>query len=106
MCPVLGSCCSSGQGRHRGDWYFPNGTRLPFSGSIQEARVAQRVDLRRNIANSPSGIYRCHIPTDAVHNEDYYNSLRDPVYSYVGLYAPGGKTDFALSLFVVYCTAC
>ena len=26
----LSTCCSSNQGPHRGDWYFPNGTRLPF----------------------------------------------------------------------------
>ena len=25
----LNSCCSSAQGSHRGDWFFPNGTRLP-----------------------------------------------------------------------------
>ena len=26
----LSTCCSGGQGSHRGDWYFPNGTRLLF----------------------------------------------------------------------------
>ena len=26
----LSTCCSGAQGPHRGDWYFPNGTRLPF----------------------------------------------------------------------------
>ena len=24
----LSTCCSGGQGIHRGDWYFPNETRL------------------------------------------------------------------------------
>ena len=47
----LSTCCSGTQGpTHRGDWYFPNGTRLQFSmddGDIYEARGAQRVDLRR-----------------------------------------------------------
>ena len=85
----LTSCCTGGQGPHRGDWYFPNGNRLPFPGpghDIAEARAAQRVDIRRNNNdNSPSGIYRCDIPTDAVQD----NSVRETVY--VGLYATGGE---------------
>ena len=88
----LGTCCSDGQGPHRGDLYFPNGTRLPFSRGlgdyVYEARVAQRVELRRrNNATSPSGIYRCDIQTDAVHDYDDI-SVRETVY--VGLYATGG----------------
>ena len=45
----LDTCCSMPQGIHRGDWYFPNRERLPYPGvdEIFEARVAQRVDLRR-----------------------------------------------------------
>ena len=43
----LSTCCSGTQGIHRGDWYFPDGDRLPFSGDIYENRGAQRVDLRR-----------------------------------------------------------
>ena len=91
----LDSCCSGAQGVHRGDWYFPNGTRLPFSKSgdtlryTYEQREAQRVDLRRwNNATSPSGIYRCDIPTLAVHHETDI-SVRETVY--VGLYATGGN---------------
>ena len=76
----LDTCCSGRQGNHRGDWYFPNGDRLPFSkdnGDIFEHRVAQRVYLsRRNSATSPVGIYRCDIPTDDVH-EDTVRSVRD-----------------------------
>ena len=88
----LSTCCSGPQGVHRGDWYFPNDSRLPFfgGGDIYEFRRAQRVDLRRsNNANSPTGIYRCDIPTNDVHdNTD--SSVRDTVY--VGLYtASGGK---------------
>ena len=39
----LRTCCTSHYGPDRGDWYFPNGDRLPFpgSGDIYEARVAQ-----------------------------------------------------------------
>ena len=87
----LDSCCSAGQGQHRGDWYFPNGKRLPFIGQsdIAEAHGAQRVELHhRNTANSSSGIYLCDIPTNAVHDENDY-SVREGVY--VGLYATGGN---------------
>ena len=89
----LNTCCSGAQGQHRGDWYFPDGSRLPFPGSghdIFETRGSQRVDLRRiNSAYSPSGIYRCDIATNAVH-DDSERSGRDTVY--VGLYtAIGGK---------------
>ena len=79
----LSTCCSSPQGHHRGDWYFPDGTtRLPFSnGGIFLSRGAQRVDLRRrNNANSPVGIYGCDIPTIYVHHSNYDNSVRDTVY--------------------------
>ena len=92
----LSTCCSGTEGGHRGDWYFPNGTRLPFSGGIYESRGAQRVDiLRRNNANSPVGIYRCDVQTNAVH-DDTDISVRDTVY--VGRYTASGGM-FALSLF-------
>ena len=82
----LAYCCSGSQGYHRGDWYFPNGTRLPFSGNMYDGRGAQRVDLHRTTATGPTGIYRCDIPTNAVHdNTDI--SVRDTVY--VGLYIIG-----------------
>ena len=84
----LQTCCSRSQGPHRGDWYFPNGTRLPFYVDIHQWRVAQRVDLRRsNSATSPVSIYRCDISTNMY--DDHYNSVRDIVY--VGLYTNGGK---------------
>ena len=82
----LSTCCSGSQGSHRGDWYFSNGTILPFSGDMYKVRGAQRVDLRRNTATGPTGIYRCGIATNAVH-DDTDNSLRDTVY--VGLYTTG-----------------
>ena len=86
----LETCCSGSQGpTHRGGWYFPYGTRLafPIHGDIYESRGSERVDLRRrNNANSPTGIYRCDIPTNDVH--DNYISVRDTVY--VGLYTGSG----------------
>ena len=93
----LESCCNSTQGSHRGDWCFPDGTRLPFATpniDTYEARNAQRVDIRRrNGANSPTGIYRCDIPTNDVHDTDI--SVRDTVY--VGLYTGSG------GIFSAYC---
>ena len=89
----LQMCCTTAQGIPRGDWRFPNGDRLQFSSStpahdIYEVRGAQRVDLvRRNNADSPSGIYHCEIATNAV-NDDNDHSVREMVY--VGLYATGG----------------
>ena len=101
----LNTCCSTPQGRHRGDWHFPNGTtRLPFSsitGTIFESRDSQRVHIhRRSGANPPSGIYHCDIPTIAVSDENDI-SVRDTVY--VGLYATGGKTESIFSCIVLYC---
>ena len=88
------TCCSRDQGSHRGDWYSPDSTRLEFSDGgddIFEQRTDQRVDLRRrNSATSPVGIYRCDIPTEAVHDDDDISVRDAPVY--VGLYtASGGK---------------
>ena len=84
----LSTCCTSSDGRHDGDWYFPNGNRLRFTGDIYERREAQRVDIRRrNNANSSSGIYRCDIPTNAVNSPNDF-AVRDRVY--VGVYATGG----------------
>ena len=82
----LTTCCSGGHGAHRGDWYFPDETRLPLSGGgdIFESRGAHRVALHhRNNADSPSGVYRCSIGTNAVHGH-HYNSERESVF--VGLY--------------------
>ena len=98
----LNTCCRGTQGVHRGDWYFPNGDRLPFPTTgtpppIVESRAAQRVDLRRtsSTATGPTGIYRCDIATDAVHDDN--NDMRETVY--VGLYtSDGGKLFFEANL--------
>ena len=88
----LGTCCSGGQGPHRGDWYFPDGTVLPFIGNsvpIGLGRGPQRVVIRRTTTTGPTGIYRCDIPTNAVHS-DIDQSVGETVY--MGLYpAIGGK---------------
>ena len=97
----LTTCCSSAQGSHRGDWYFPNRDRLQFSNDIYEVRGAQRVDLRRsNSASSPVGIYRCEIPTNAVH-DDTDISVRATVY--VGLYT-SSEGMFTMPWYISLCT--
>ena len=82
----LVTCCSRSQGIHRGDWYFPDGSVLPYPGRsvpIYEGRTAQIAVIRRTTATGPTGIYRCDIPTRAVHDSSDI-SVRDTVY--VGLY--------------------
>ena len=88
----LMTCCSNSQGPHHGNWSFPNGTLLPFSGpgvTIYLGRGAQIAIIRHTTATGPTGIYRCRIATIAVHsNSD--ESVGETVY--VGLYtADGGK---------------
>ena len=89
----LDTCCSGTQGGHRGNWFFPNGMQLPNPAmdiDTFQSREARRVELRsNNNANSPVGIYRCDIPTNA----DI--SVRDTLY--VGLYtATGGIYEVAI----------
>ena len=88
----LATCCSSPQGSHRGNWSFPDGDRLPSIGltvPIGLGRAAQVAIIRRTTATGPTGIYRCDIPTVAVHHE-IDNSVGETLY--VGLYlADGGK---------------
>ena len=85
----LGTCCTSAQGIHIGDWYFPNGSRLQLGGGdIFRFRATQRVYLRRRNDGTASGIYHCSIPTVAVH-DDNDPSVRE--YVYVGLYDSGGQ---------------
>ena len=85
----LESCCRVEQGLHRGDWFAPdNDSRLPYPGenpvNFYEDRQAQVVHLlRKNNTSGPSGIYRCVIATNAVH-DDIHQFLGEMVY--VGLY--------------------
>ena len=87
----LSTCCDTHQLSSRGDWFFPNGIRLPFyneSDDIQESHRPQVVHIRRmNNAIGPSGIYRCFIGTNAVYDNNNA-SVGEAVY--VGLYGSGG----------------
>ena len=73
---------------------LPDGTVLPFAGSsvpIGLGRTAQIVTIRRTTATGPTGIYRCDIPTNAVHDDTDF-SVRDTIY--VGLYPTDGMYVF------------
>ena len=94
----LDTCRSGSEGIHRGDWYFPNETVLPFAGNsvlIGLGRNAQVAIIRRTTATGPTGIYRCRIATNAVH-DDTDQSVGETLY--VGLYlANGGKLKHRLA---------
>ena len=82
----LPTCCSGAQGPNRGDWYFPNGNRLPFknSGVVYEGRGPQLVLLQYTGSGGTSGIYCCNIETGAVNDGAHETT-------YVGLYTSGGE---------------
>ena len=90
----LETCCTSIQGIHRGDWYFPDGSILPFAptnNDIGEDREPQEVHIRRrNNAMSPTGIYHCVIETNAVNDDDPNTITGETLY--LGLYLSSGGT--------------
>ena len=81
----LSTCCTSQEGNHRGQWYFPDGQPVTRGDDVDfyQSNRSKAVDLRRrNDATSPTGIYRCEIPTIVVN---------EGVSVYVGLYTSEGK---------------
>ena len=100
----LYSCCSGYDHFHRGDLYFPDGNALANAngdGDIYKSRGDQVIHLRRrNDAISPSGIYRCEIPTEAV-NDDVDTITGETVY--VGLYPPSEGNVITLGRRVISC---
>ena len=86
------TCCRRTEGSHRGDWFSPTSTKLPFpalNDFVFEDREAQRVDLRQRNASFPTGIFRCTID---VRVEGEGDPVKKSVY--VGLYSNGsGKYD-------------
>ena len=85
----LSTCCSRTEGNERGDWYFPNGTRLKFteSNAVYERRRVQQVFLFYSGNRGVSGIYRCDIET--IHSNNTDEVENETVY--VGLYNYGGE---------------
>ena len=60
----LQNCCTSQLGE-RGNWFFPNGSRVLSrmrNNDIYRRREVQRVELHRARGTSPTGIYCCAIP--------------------------------------------
>ena len=98
----LNTCCTSGLVNDDPYWYFPNGFRngvgfMSGGGDIYQHRGAQRIDLcRRNNVLSPSGIYRCEIPTD----DGDGGFARETVY--VGIYGSGGVYHLFMNLSTAY----
>jgi len=97
-CTDLSTCCAGESRPDHGDWYFPNGTKLPnFENSdIHEVHRYRHVQLRRNNDTETAGIYRCEIETSAANNDS-----RETVY--VGLYSSGGQQSnmCVLSLYIL-----
>ena len=93
----LSTCCTSNQGSHRGDWYFPDGSVLLLASTnndIVEDREPQVVHIRRrNNAMSPTGIYHCDIETVAVNDDDVGETV------YLGLYLSSGGTCIIHALY-------
>ena len=58
------ACCHSSSGSSLGNWFFPNGTRVPSSDSqwgFHRTRGQSVVRLQRR-RGGVTGIYRCEIP--------------------------------------------
>ena len=102
----LSTCCRGSEGHHRGDWIPPDsegGMPLSSDTDIYQVPGPQRIILRRkNNADMPSGIYRCDIPTNAVHDVSN-TSVRESVY--VGLYATGGIVIATMIISIDRCSA-
>ena len=67
------NCCRPSHGEIAGNWFFPNGDRVPFihSGIFQRCE-AQRIDLCTTGDTSVTGIYCCDIP--------YNSSVRETLH--------------------------
>ena len=100
------SCCNGGQGPHRGDWSFPDGTVLPFAGDsvpIGLGRGPQRVVIRRTTATGPTGIYRCAVTwtrdsiTVTEGNETVLNNAMTAQYTHTLNVTTGGEYTCTVS---------
>ena len=60
-------CCRAGAWHHAGDWYFPNGDKVPGSNGNERldftrSGYTQQVRLnRRNGAIVPTGVFECRV---------------------------------------------
>ena len=63
-----------------GDWYFPNGTRLPVDAGdsdvhVYEVHKRRHVQLHRQMSPVVSGIYRCDIESKVVNDKTINETL-------------------------------
>ena len=90
----LATCCNNDAGDHRGNWYYPNGTQIPFgSSTLYLRRQSGSVYISREtnlpaVTSAASGIYRCTIETNAVHSPDGSNTAGETIY--IGIYTSSG----------------
>ena len=82
----VSTCCSAGDGLHRGDWISPNGSQIKYyqEGDIYQRRSHRVVGLYSN-SGSESGIYYCKIAL-----KNGFDSKRIGFF-YIGLYQNGGE---------------
>ena len=99
----LTTCCGGVDDPDRGRWYFPNGTKeLPLveedgitattNPIVERRRPTETVSLIRGTGpgDTPSGIYRCSIETNAVNTPGYDYRIEETESIYVGVYSTGG----------------
>ena len=79
LCITNLSACCGGNGSALGNWFFPNGTKVPSSGNgwnfFYRTRGQMKLNLNRR-GGGVSGIYSCEIP-------DSMNIIQS---IYIGLY--------------------
>ena len=82
-------CCRPLSDKVLGNWFFPNGTRVPGSGNqwdFHRTRGQSVVRLQRRRGGA-DGIYRCVIPVPQSDAEDVHQTI------FIGVYTEStGKT--------------
>jgi len=76
-------CCRPHPGKALGNWFFPNGTRVPSSGNqwdFYRTRGQSVVRLQRRRGGA-DGIYRCTIPVPQSDAEDVNQTIFIGVYT-------------------------
>ena len=85
-------CCQPHLGRALGNWFFPNGTRVPSSGNqwdFHRTRGQSVVRLQRRRGGA-DGIYHCVIPVPQSDAEDVNQTI------FIGVYtASTGESSLA-----------
>ena len=80
LCMSNNARCCDGSSTFRGEFYYPNGIRVPIQSvghSVYRNRVASfiRLNQRGNAVNSPLGRYRCDIIDDTGARQSLYINI-------------------------------